>query len=129
MVSGQKRCRPCKTCGIKVVEGDWLTLDHAGRLKFQSPLVVTGAIVIARDDDLSGTSSRSLLKYGLRVLGERQRGEPTIDDVLNESEGSDCWSVLIVGSSMMNIAKGCRTRYSCSGGSPVFGLELHLLFL
>ena len=38
------------------VEGDWLILDHAGRLKFQSRLVVTGAIVIGRDDGLSSTS-------------------------------------------------------------------------
>ena len=36
--------------------GDWLTLDHADRLKFQSRLVVTGAIVIGRDDGLSSTS-------------------------------------------------------------------------
>ena len=76
--------------GIKAVEGDWLILDHADRLKFQSRLVVTGAIVIGRDDGLSSTSLQSLFKCSLRLLGERQRGGPTIGDVLNESEGSDC---------------------------------------
>ena len=42
--------------GRKAMEGDWLILDNAGRLKFQSRLVVTGAIVIGRDDGLSSTS-------------------------------------------------------------------------
>ena len=41
--------------GRKTVKGDWLILDHANRLKFQSRLVVTGAIVIGRDDGLSST--------------------------------------------------------------------------
>ena len=40
----------------KTVEGHWLILTHAGRLKFRSRLVVTGAIVIGRDDGLSSTS-------------------------------------------------------------------------
>ena len=40
----------------KAVEGDWLILGHADRSKFQSRLVVTDAIVIGRDDSLSGTS-------------------------------------------------------------------------
>ena len=40
----------------KAVEGGWLALDHADRLKFQSRLVVTGAIVIGWDDGLSSTS-------------------------------------------------------------------------
>ena len=40
----------------KAVEGDWLILDRAGRLKFQSRLVATSAIVIGRDDGLSSTS-------------------------------------------------------------------------
>ena len=40
----------------KAVEGDWLILKHAGRLKFQSRLVVTGATIIGRDDGLSSTS-------------------------------------------------------------------------
>ena len=54
MVSGQERCGPEND--VSVVEGGWLTLDHAGRLKFQSRLVATGAIVIGRDDGLSSTS-------------------------------------------------------------------------
>ena len=41
---------------VSAVEGDWLILDHAGRLKFQSRLVATGAIVIGRDDGLPDTS-------------------------------------------------------------------------
>ena len=40
----------------KAVEGDWLILDHAVRLKFQARLVVSGAIVIGRDDGLSRPS-------------------------------------------------------------------------
>ena len=68
----------------KAVEGDGLILDHAGRLKFWSRLVVTGAIVIGRDDGISGFPSRSLFKWVPRLLGERQRGEPTIGDALNE---------------------------------------------
>ena len=40
----------------KAVEGGWLILDHAGQLKFRSRLVVTGAIVIGRDDGLSSVS-------------------------------------------------------------------------
>ena len=40
----------------KDVEGGCLILDHADRLKFQSRLVVAGAIVIGRDDGLSSTS-------------------------------------------------------------------------
>ena len=54
MVSAQERCGPAND--VSAVEGDWLILDHAGRLKFQSRLVVTGAIVIGRDDGLSSTS-------------------------------------------------------------------------
>ena len=43
--------------GRNAAEGGWLILDHAGRLKFQSRLVVvTGAIVIGRDNGLSSTS-------------------------------------------------------------------------
>ena len=51
----------------KAVEGDWLILDHAGRLKFQSSLVVTGAIVNGRDDGLFGTSHPVTIQ--LRFLG------------------------------------------------------------
>ena len=54
VVSGQERCGPAND--VSAVEGDWLILHHAGRLKFRSRLVVTGAIAIGRDDGLSGTS-------------------------------------------------------------------------
>ncbi len=45
------------------------------------------------------------------------------------SRGRVFGSVFFVGSSMTNIEKGCKPQYSCSGGSPVLGLELHLLSL
>ena len=54
MVSGQERWGPKND--VSAVEGDWLIMDHADRLKFQSRLVVTGAIVIGRDNDLSSNS-------------------------------------------------------------------------
>ena len=54
MVSGQERCGPAND--VSAVKGDWLLMDHAGRLKFQSRLVVTGAIVIGQDDGISSTS-------------------------------------------------------------------------
>ena len=47
-VSGQERCGPAND--VSAVEGNWLILDHAGRL-----MVATGAIVIGRDDGLSST--------------------------------------------------------------------------
>ena len=100
----------------KAVEGDWLILDHAVRLKFQARLVVSGAIVIGRDDGLSRPSPQPLFKCGLRLLGERQRGEPIVGNVLHFFEGSSCGSVLFVGSSMTNIERGCRAQYSFSGG-------------
>ena len=53
--------------GRKAVEGGWLTLDHADRLKFPSRLVVTGAIVIGRDDGLSSTSHPVTIQ--MRFLG------------------------------------------------------------
>ena len=40
----------------KAVEGDWLILDHVDWSKLQSRPVMTGAIVIGRDDGLSSTS-------------------------------------------------------------------------
>ena len=48
--------------GRKAAEGGWLILDHAGRLIFQPRLVVTGAIVIGRDDGISGTSHPVTIK-------------------------------------------------------------------
>ena len=48
-VGQQMMCR-------KAVEGDWLILDYADWLKFQSRLALTGAIVIGLDDVLSNTS-------------------------------------------------------------------------
>ena len=55
MVSGQERVGR-QMMGRKAMEGDWLTLDHADRLKFRSRLAVTGAIVIGQDDGLSSTA-------------------------------------------------------------------------
>ena len=49
VVGRQMMCR-------KAMEGSWLTLDHADRLKFQSRLARTCAIVIGRYDGLSSTS-------------------------------------------------------------------------
>ena len=100
----------------KAVEGDWQILDHAGRLKFRSGLV-TRAIVIGQH-----------LPPGIRLLGERQWGELIVWGRAQWIRGTDCWSVLIIGSSMTNIARKCRSQYSCSGGSPVLELELYLLF-
>ena len=93
--------------------GDWRNCNRSGWWPLQPSLPVT--IIDS--------------KCGPRLLGERQRGEPTIGDVLDESEGSDCRSVLNIGSLMMKIERGCMSQYSCSRGSPVFELELHLLFL
>ena len=56
MVTGQERYG-LQRMGGKAVEGDWLIIYHAGRLKFRSSLVVTGAIVIGRDDGLSNISA------------------------------------------------------------------------
>ena len=53
MVSLQERCGPAND--VSDVEGDWLILDHTGRLKLQGHLVATGTIVISRDDGLSST--------------------------------------------------------------------------
>ena len=60
------------------VKRGWLILDHAGRLKFRPRLMVTGAIVIGRDDGLWYLPSGHYSNVVLRVLGEGQRGEPTI---------------------------------------------------
>ena len=49
------------------MQGDWLILDHAGRLKFEPRLVATGAIVIGRDDGLSSTSVPVTIQ--MRFLG------------------------------------------------------------
>ena len=68
----------------KAVEGGWLILDHAGRLKFQSRLVVTGAIVIGRDDGLSSTFHPITIQ--MRFLGFLAN-----DDVLYLSEWSGLW--------------------------------------
>ena len=65
MVSGQERWGPKND--VSAVEGDWLIMDHADRLKFQSRLVVTGAIVIGRDNGLSGTSHKATIET--RFLG------------------------------------------------------------
>ena len=59
-VGRQMMCR-------KAVEGGWLIIDHADRLKFQSHLVATGAIVIGRDDGLSSTSHIATIQ--MRFLG------------------------------------------------------------
>ena len=88
------------------------------------------AIVIGHDDGLSGTSHIATIQMRfLGLLANDNWASRLFGDVLNEFEGSDCWCVLILGSSMMKIERDRRTRYSCSGESPVFGLELHLLFL
>ena len=84
----------------KAVEGGWLIIDHADRLKFQSRLVVTGAIVIGQDDDLFSTSLPVTI---LRFLGFLANHDGASRLLLNESEGSDYWSGFIDGSSMMRM--------------------------
>ena len=76
----------------KAVEGGWLILDHAGRLKFQSRLVVTGGIVIGRDNGLSGTSHPVTIQMRfLGFLANDNGASRLFGDVLNESEGSGLW--------------------------------------
>ena len=90
MVSGQERCGPAND--VSAVKGDWLILDHAGRLKFQSRLVVTGAIVIGRDDGLSSTSHPVTIQ--MRFLGFLANDDGTsrlFGDVLHLSEWSGLW--------------------------------------
>ena len=120
----------CQMMCRKAVEGGWLILDHAGRLKFQSCLVVTGAIVIGRDDGLSSTSHP--LTIQMRFLASWRTTTGRADcfgTCLMNPSGRVCGSVLNIGLSMMNIERGCRSQFSCSCGSPVLGLEFHLLFL
>ena len=91
MVSGQERCG-LQMMGRKAVEGGWLTLDHADRLMFWSRLVVTGAIVIGRDDGLSCTSHPVTIQ--MRFLGflTNDNGASRLfEDVLHLSEWSDLW--------------------------------------
>ena len=88
MVSGQERCG-LQMIGRKAVEGGWLTLDHADRLKFWSRLVVTGAIVIGRDDGLSGTSHPVTIQ--MRFLANDNGASRLFGDVLYLSEWSGLW--------------------------------------
>ena len=76
-------------------------------LKFLSRLVASDAILIGMMASPI-PPTELLFKFGLRLLGERRRGEPTIGNALNESEGSDYWSVLILGSSMTKILREHR---------------------
>ena len=78
--------------GRKIVEGGWLTLDHADRLKFQSRLVVTGAIVIGRDDGLSGTSHPVTIQMRfLGFLANDNGASRLFVNVLYLSEWSGLW--------------------------------------
>ena len=114
----------------KAVEGGWLTLDHADRLKFRSRLVVTGAIVIGRDDGLFSTSLPVTIQ--MRFLGFLANDDGAgrlFGDVLHLSEWSALWERSqhrLVNDE--HTKRGCRSQYSCSRGSLVLGLELHLLF-
>ena len=129
MVSGQKRCG-LQMMGRKAVEGDWLILNHTDRLKFQPRLALTGAIVIDRNDDLSGTSQIATIQ--MRSYGAWRTITGRVDCLGTCStypSGRVCASILIVGSSMTNIERGCRSQYSCSDGSSVLELELHILSL
>ena len=76
-------------------------------LYFKSRLVVTGAMVIGRDDWLPSSPSHLLFNCGPRLLDKWKRGESTMGDVLDESEGSDYWSVLTVGSVTTNMERRC----------------------
>ena len=87
----------------KAVEGDWLILDYADRFKIQPRLVMTGAIVIGRCDGFSRNSLPVTIQMRSKASWRTTTGRADYWDVLNESKGSDCWSVLIVGSSMMRI--------------------------
>ena len=115
----------------KAVEGGWLILDHAGRLKFRSRLVVTGEIVIGRDDGLSGTSHAVTIQMRFLAYWRTTTGEPIVwgrAPLIRVVGFVVCGSVLNIGSSMMNIERGCMSQYSCSCESAVLGLELHVLF-
>ena len=76
----------------QAAEGDWLILDHAGRLKFRSRLVVTGAILIGRDDGLSSTSHPVTIQMRfLGFLANDNGANRLFGDVLCLSEGSGLW--------------------------------------
>ena len=78
--------------GRKAVEGGWLIIDHADRLKFQSHLVVTGAIVIGRDDGLSSTSHIATMQMQfLGFLANDNGASRLFGDVLYLSEWSGLW--------------------------------------
>ena len=113
----------------KAEEGDWLILDHADRFKFQSRLVATGAIVIGRDDGLSSTSHIATIQIRSKASWRTTTGRADcLGTCSTYPSGRVCGSVLNIGSSMMNIERGYRSQYSCSRGSPVLELELHLSF-
>ena len=112
--------------GRKAVEGGWLTLDYVDWLKFQSCLVVTGAIVIVGMMASPVPPFWSLFKCGPWLLGERQWGEPIVwrRAPLIRGIGFHC---RLVNDEHRKGAQG--VRYSYSGESPVLELELRLLFL
>ena len=107
MVSGQERYGLAND--VSAVEGDWLILDHAGRLKFQSRLVVTGAIVIGWDDDLSGTSHPVTIQMRfLGFLANDDGASRLLGTCSMNPSGRVCGSLLIVGSSIMKIERERR---------------------
>ena len=91
--------------------GDWRNCNRSGSwpLRYLPSGHYSNAVLsfLANDNGAS------------RLLGTRSMN----------SGGRVCWSVLIVGSSMTNLERGCMSQYSCSCGSPVLELEFHLSFL
>ena len=129
MVSKQERCG-LQMMDRKAVEGDWLIINYTDRLKFQPRLVVTGAIVIGRDDGLCSTSHPVTIQMRFLASWRTTTGRADyLGTCSTYPSGRVCGGVLNVGSSMTNLERGCRSQYYCSRGSPVFELELHLLFL
>ena len=137
----RKTCAPCMSSSggfwagtlwvgnwcVKAVDGGWLILDHMDRLKFRSRLVVTGAIVIGRDDDLSSASLPVTIQMRfLGFLANDNGASRLFGTCFTYPSGRVFGSVLNIGSSMMNIERGCRSQYFFSGGSPVLELKLHL---
>ena len=116
----------------KAVEGSWLIIDHAYRLKFQSRLVVNGDWC---NYNRSGWWPLQHLPpgyYSNAVLGFLAN-----DDGAGRLLGTSSMNPRgrIVGAFSLSARQwwewrgSAGTRYSCSGESPVLGLELHLLFL
>lgn len=93
-----------------------------GRLKFESHLMVTGAIVVGRENDLFRYFHLASVQMLLLASLQTSRLTRTCSTYVR---GRFCGSVFIIGSSMVNIERGCRTQHSCC----VFGLELHLVLL